>query len=110
MSAPKTLAILSPSTLRLHKITQGAKLAIEPLTRFTGVPGVQDFVKTTRELVAALKPRALQAPGLNDASAAGIVSEIVEMARVIGEATEQLRSVDNNIATAYLEKLRPFTE
>ncbi|KAF8609872.1 hypothetical protein BDV93DRAFT_982 [Ceratobasidium sp. AG-I] len=110
MSTPDTVATLSPGALRRRTITQGAKLVVEPLTKFAGVPGVQDFVKTARELVAALKPRVLQTPGVNDASAAGIVSQIVEIASVVGDAMEQLDAMDDAVARAYLEKLRPFTE
>ncbi|KAF8593018.1 hypothetical protein BDV93DRAFT_567018 [Ceratobasidium sp. AG-I] len=100
----------TPSALRRRTITQGAKLIIEPLTRFAGVPGVHEFVKTAGELIVALKPRALQAPGVYDASAAAIVLQIVEIEKVVGDAMEQLNAMDDTVATTYLEKLHPFTE
>lgn len=55
------------------------------------------------------QPGILQAPGLNDASAAAIVSQIVDIAAMVGDAMEQLNSMDDAVATAYLERLRPFT-
>ncbi|KAF8609868.1 hypothetical protein BDV93DRAFT_517096, partial [Ceratobasidium sp. AG-I] len=105
MSAPRALAALSPGALRRRTITQGAKLIVEPLTKFAGVPGVQDFVKTARELIAALK-----APEVNNASASAIVSQIVEISRVVGDATEQLNAMESDVAEAYLGKLKLFTE
>ncbi|KAF8605684.1 hypothetical protein BDV93DRAFT_605154 [Ceratobasidium sp. AG-I] len=110
MLPPNELAIPSPSAMRRRTVTQGVKLVVKPLAKYIGAPGVQDFVHSAQELVVALKPRILQAPGVNDTHAMAIVSQIVGITRIIGGAMEQLEAMDVAVATAYLEKLRPFTE
>lgn len=39
-----------------------------------------------------------------------MISQIAETAKMVGDAMEQLEEMDDVVATAYLEKLRPFTE
>lgn len=47
---------------------------------------------------------------MNDTRAMAIVSQIVEIARVVGEVMGQLEVMDDDVVRAYLEKLGPFTE
>ncbi|KAF8605905.1 hypothetical protein BDV93DRAFT_604912 [Ceratobasidium sp. AG-I] len=106
MSAPNALA--TPTQSRM--INQGVKLVAKPLANLIGVPGIQDFVHNAQGLMVALKPRVLQAPSVNDTRAEAIISQIVNIARMVGDAMEQLNSINNTVTMAYLEKLLPFTE
>jgi len=40
----------------------------------------------------------------------GIISQIVQIATIVGDVMEQLGSVEESLATEYLEKLEPFAE
>ncbi|KAF8605490.1 hypothetical protein BDV93DRAFT_543533 [Ceratobasidium sp. AG-I] len=105
MSAPSSFVTPSPSALRRRTITQGTKIVVKSLNKFIGVPGIQDFVESAQELAVALK-----APGVNDTNAEAFVSQIVDTAKMVGDAMGQLETMGDDVATAYLEKLQPFTE
>lgn len=55
MSTPDAFIAPSPSAIRRRAITQGTKIVVKSLTKFIGVPGIQDFVENAQELAVALK-------------------------------------------------------
>lgn len=47
---------------------------------------------------------------MNDTRSKAIVSQVVEMTRMVADAMERLEVLDNSASLEFLEKLQPFTE